>query len=210
LNIENTCPYCGQVHRSTARFCPMSGQLIPPAQFTPKPNGTTGQLPPRHCLNNRYTIIKRIGKGGMAAVYQVEDIHSPGVYWAVKEMSDSAIPDESEKMAAIKRFKDEAIFLQTLYHPNLPKVIDSFTEGGKHYLVMEFVPGLSLERQLEVRGRPFDEDEIVPWAIQLCNVLSYLHSQPRPIIFRDLKPSNIMLTPQGNIKLIFTSNEIFF
>lgn len=92
--------------------------------------------------------------------------------------------------------------LALLNHPNLPQVTDYFTERGKHYIVMEFVEGETLEDYLDRRGPPVSEAEARGWAAQLCDVLGYLHRQQPPVIFRDLKPANVMLTPDGQLKLI--------
>ena len=208
MSSNLTCPHCGQSHRSSARFCPTTGRLIQPSvQVQPGPEaafqaGLTGRLPASTLLHNRFIIVKKIGQGGMAAVYQAADTWQTGTSWAVKEMSDAALLNPQERAAAIQAFQQEANLLQSLSHPNLPKVIDVFAEGGKYYLVMEFVPGQTLEQSIERRQQPFSENEILPWAIQLCDVLSYLHSQNPAIVFRDLKPANIMLTPAGQIKLI--------
>ena len=125
-----------------------------------------------------------------------------GTYWAVKEMSDAAIVDPIEKARAVAGFQQEAQLLAQLAHPNIPKVTDYFTENNKHYIVMEFVPGETLEDRLVRLQAPCSEQEVRQWSAQLCDVLAYLHSQNPAIIFRDLKPGNIMLTPQGQIKLI--------
>lgn len=201
-----TCPHCGQAHRITARFCPITGNLL---QAAPGPDSgerpsapLTGRIPSQTLLNNRYSIVRKIGEGGMASVYQTTDSRQPGVIWAVKEMSAAAITNPQELAYAVRSFQQEANLLRTLNHPNLPKVVDFFTESGKHFLVMEFVPGKSLGAWLTSRREPFPESQVLQWAIQLCDVLSYLHTRNPPIIFRDLKPSNIMLTPQGQIKLI--------
>ena len=209
------CPHCGGQHREAARFCPTTGKSIPsgppstppisaqpPEQIYP-PGGMTGRLPANAYLKNRYIILRKIGQGGMAAVYQATDTQSSsGGLWAIKEMSDAALSDPGERQYAIQSFQREADLLRRLDHPNLPKVIDAFYESGKHYLVMEFVPGKTLHEMLEERGGYFTQEEVTPWAMQLCNVLSYLHNQNPKIIFRDLKPSNIMVTPQNQIKLI--------
>jgi serine/threonine protein kinase len=216
-----TCPICHQPHRQGARFCPTTGRpltqpLGTPTTYTPTPGPSpvgpghqaagsgalTGQLPSNAILNNRYIIIKKIGQGGMAAVYQATDSHLTGVIWAVKEMSDAALPSPEERSYAVQTFQREAQLLRTLNHPNLPRVTDFFSQGGKQYLVMEFVPGQTMDRMLSAHGGPYTEAETIHWGIQLCDVLAYLHSQNPPIIFRDLKPGNIMLTPQGQIKLI--------
>ncbi|MCA9781905.1 MAG: serine/threonine protein kinase, partial [Candidatus Eremiobacteraeota bacterium] len=96
----------------------------------------------------------------------------------------------------------EAQLLAQLDHANLPKVIDSFSERNRHYLVMEYVPGKTLEKRLAEAGGALPEREVYGYAVQLCDVLDYLHRQQPPIIFRDLKPANIMLKPDGRVKLI--------
>ena len=189
-------------------------QAASPAGATPRaamPVGMlTGQLPPNTFLNNRYLILKKLGQGGMAAVYQVSDTQRPGVVQAAKEMSDAALVLPEERAYAIECFQREASMLRTLEHPNLPKVTDFFTEGGKHYLVMEYIPGQTLDKLMAARGAPFSEPEVAGWALQLCDVLHYLHNQNPPIIFRDLKPGNIMLTPEGQVKLIDFGIARFF
>jgi len=89
-----------------------------------------------------------------------------------------------------------------LSHHNLPRVVAYFQDEGRSYLVMEYVPGESVEKRLERANAPLLEVQVIDWAVQVCDVLAYLHSQSPPIIFRDLKPSNIMVTPEGTVKLI--------
>jgi serine/threonine protein kinase len=163
--------------------------------------GLTGRLPPNSMLHNRYLILQKIGQGGMAAVYKVTDTVQGGAIWAVKEMSDAAILNQQDRTYALKSFQQEGSLLQSLNHPNLMKVSDIFCETGKYYLLMEFIPGSTLEAMIAARGR-FSEPEVLPWALQLCDVLDYLHNHVPPIIFRDLKPGNIMITPTGQVKLI--------
>ena len=134
-------------------------------------------------------------------MYETVDLHLPGKRWAVKEMSDAYITNPLDRPRAIAAFHQEAQMLGTLNHPNLPKVVDYFTEGGREYLVMEYVDGQSLEEMLRAGGnRPFGEDQVLSWALQLCDVLDYLHHQN--IIFRDLKPSNIIIEPGGTLRLV--------
>jgi serine/threonine protein kinase len=206
VNSSSVCPHCGEVHRQSARFCPKTGAQLLPATPPPAPQegalNLTGKLPQNYLLQNRYLILRKIGQGGMAAVYLVSDTWQRGVTWAIKEMSDAAITNAQERAYAVQSFQQEANLLRSLDHPNLPKVVDAFTEGGKHYLVMEFVSGQTLHAMLSTRTQPFSQAEVLPWAMQLCEVLNYLHTQSPKIIFRDLKPSNIMLTSQGQVKLI--------
>jgi serine/threonine protein kinase len=148
--------------------------------------------------------MRTIGHGGMAAVYQARDTKAKDPrnnLCAIKEMSLSNV-QENEKAQAIQNFLAEARILSRLNHPNLPAFTDFFTEGSRHFLVMEYVDGNTLENLLEQNGGPFSERRVLGWARQLCDVLEYLHSQQPPVIFRDMKPGNIMLTRSGRIKLI--------
>jgi serine/threonine protein kinase len=165
-----------------------------------KLNTQTGQLNPRTLLHKRYIIMQTIGQGGMAAVYQARDTRK-GTMCAIKEMSLSTVTT-GERPQAIQNFLAEARILSRLNHPNLPAFTDFFTEDARHFLVMEYVDGNTLEDLLERQGRPFSERRVLGWARQLCDVLEYLHSQQPPVIFRDMKPGNIMLTRTGRIKLI--------
>jgi serine/threonine-protein kinase len=154
-------------------------------------------------LARRYVILGRAGKGGMGAVYQVKDTRIPGKTWAIKEMSDAAITNPLDKQRARAAFRQEALMLASLDHPNLPKVTDHFSEGGRQYLVMDFIEGETVADLLDREyGKPLAVDTVLEWAVQLCNVLEYLHNQDPPVIFRDLKPSNVMLTSAGMVKLI--------
>lgn len=136
----------------------------------------------------------------MAAVYQAQD-RKRQTMCAIKEMSLASVPVE-ERSQAIQNFLAEATILSRLNHPNLPAFTDFFTEDSRHFLVMEYVEGQTLEELLDIRGGPFSERQVLGWARQLCDVLEYLHSQQPPVIFRDMKPGNIMLMRNGRIKLI--------
>ncbi|HET7638281.1 MAG TPA: serine/threonine-protein kinase, partial [Ktedonobacteraceae bacterium] len=144
--------------------------------------------------------MRTIGQGGMGAVYQARDIKRQTIY-AIKEMSLSMVPP-AERKQAVANFKTEARMLAGLSHPNLPTFSGFFTEGARHFLVMEYIDGFTLEEYLERNHAPFPERRVLGWARQLCDVLSYLHNQRPPIIFRDMKPGNIMLTRNGRVKLI--------
>ena len=169
----------------------------------PKPAGE-GLLSEGIQLQERYKILGIIGIGGMGAVYKAQDLRFPGVMrvCAVKEMINTATDPQVRQMI-VRNFEREASILATLSHPAIPQVYDYFTEGSRSYLVLEFIDGKDLEAKLaEVEGF-FSEDLVIDWAVQLCDVLSYLHNhKPRPIIFRDLKPSNIMLDVHDRIRLV--------
>ena len=198
--MAQTCPNCGTANRVAARFCQGCGARLP-GRVAPLGLGT-GRLPAQSMLSGRYIILHKVGQGGFGAVYQATDARITGKTWAVKEMSDAAIADPSEKQQAIEAFRREAELLSQLSHPNIPRVTDFFSQGGKQYLVMEFVEGETLEERLIKRGGPLSEAKVRPWAEQLCDVLEYLHSQRPPVIFRDLKPDNVMIDRAGDVKLI--------
>ncbi|HAE82250.1 MAG TPA: hypothetical protein DCK85_02575 [Ktedonobacter sp.] len=156
----------------------------------------------------RYRIEKPVAAGGMGAVYRAIDtrFNRP---CAVKEMLDE-FQSDSERTQAVEWFEREATLLLDLNHPCIPRVRDFFVEGGKHYLVMDFIDGRTLGEVLDKVGdvvgnngaRGVTEARARSWGQQVCSVLSYLHRQTPPIIFRDLKPSNIMVTEHDEVKLI--------
>lgn len=155
-------------------------------------------------LESRYKVLGVIGIGGMGAVYKAQDLRFPGVLrlCAIKEMINTATDPQVRQMI-VRNFEREASILATLAHPAIPQVYDYFTEGPRCYLVEEFVSGKDLEARLAEAEGFFSEHQVADWAMQLCEVLSYLHNhKPRPIIFRDLKPSNIMLDDHDRIRLV--------
>jgi serine/threonine protein kinase len=151
---------------------------------------------------NRYRIVQRIGGGGMGVVYLAEDSRLAGRRCAIKEFSPDQLSPQDRAWAA-QTFRQEAAILSKLSHRGLTNIYDYFGEGTTEYLVMEMVEGETLDARL---GRAKDERlpraEALEIANQLCDVLEYLHQQTPPIVFRDLKPGNIMLTPTGQVKLI--------
>jgi serine/threonine protein kinase len=157
----------------------------------------------------RYRIVRSVAAGGMGAVYRAVDTRFDDEPCAVKEMLDGYQSD-IERSQAVDWFRREAKLLLKLNHPCIPRVRDSFVEGGRHYLVMDFIDGRTLAevfaREGNVPGigdaRGVSEARARSWAQQVCNVLAYLHRQDPPIIFRDLKPSNVMVTDRDEIKLI--------
>jgi serine/threonine protein kinase len=161
------------------------------------------------CLLGRYTVVRLLGEGGMGAVYLCDDLEVQGKVWALKEMCLKYAPSFFQEQA-INQFKREVQILATLNHPNLPPISHFFQHEENYFLVMEYVEGKNLAQIIEERGGAVKEHEAVSWALQITDVLDYLHNQPQPIIYRDLKPSNIMLTPRGQIKLIDFGIARFF
>ena len=153
-------------------------------------------------LNGRYRIARLVGGGGMAWVYQVEELPAgSGILWALKELRPQT-EDKAERATARRLFEQEAKLLRGLEHRNIPRIADYFEENGRACLVMEFVWGESLEKRLDATNAPLLETDVLKWAIQLCEALEYLHNLQPPIIFRDIKPSNVMVTNTGLVKLI--------
>jgi serine/threonine protein kinase, bacterial len=203
------CPNCTAENKDTARFCKVCGrgltasapQWQPTLPMNTPSHPLTGMLPPSARVTDRYLIRQKVGQGGMAAVYDAIDLRTNRRV-ALKEMSDSAISDPEERQQTLAQFRQEAQLLANLSHPNLPRVTDYFEFNGKQYLAMDFVEGTPLDELLRQNGRPFPEAQVKQWAAELCDVLSYLHAQRPPIIFRDLKPGNIMIDQTGHVKLI--------
>jgi serine/threonine protein kinase len=152
--------------------------------------------------------MRTIGQGGMGAVYKAQDMKRR-TFCAIKEMSLSMVPPP-ERAQAVQNFLTEAQMLSSLKHPNLPSVTGYFTEGPRHFLVMEYIEGMTLDEYLSRNNAPFSEARVLGWAKQLCDVLSYLHSQHPTIIFRDMKPGNIMVMRDNRVKLIDFGIARFF
>lgn len=174
--------------------------------------GTTGghqptvkQLPANTVLNGRYEIVRRIGGGGMGAVYLAKDRNLGDAPRAVKEMVESHLdPTQHEK--AIGDFKRESLLLTSLEHPCIPTIYDYFYDDirGRFYLVMKYISGGDLaSRMRSAIGGRLDEKTVTDWGMQVADVLDYLHSRPKPIIYRDLKPANLMIDGNtGRVMLI--------
>ena len=156
-------------------------------------------------LRERYRVQERIGQGGMGNIYQADDLRLEGRKCALKEVEHDRNLPEKVLQEAREQFLREATVLARLDHPNLPKVSDFFSIGEKDYLVMDFVPGKDLRTlilEAKAHNTFLDERDILDWAAQLCDALTYLHRQTPPIVHRDIKPSNLKITPDGLLKLV--------
>src|SRR5438876_5870334 len=159
-------------------------------------------LPIGSILDGKFKIVQVLGEGGMGTVYKVELVGRPGYYRAVKELLINPNTSAEERRSAIERFDKEIDLLFSLKHPHIPSFLLSFQERGNYYFVMEFVPGQSLDKMLEKNKGPLNEENVIKWMMQVCEALSYIHSFNPPIILRDLKPGNVMVTPSGDVQLI--------
>lgn len=193
--MSKYCPECGRENKDGAKFCSDCGGLL-------QNSGTRKII----TLDDRYQIISTIKSGGMGCVYKALDTRLD-VLVAIKEMSQAAGTSGEEEYAK-KRFLDEAQILSKLHHGGLPKVTDFFIkndpESGKlvHYLVMTFIEGNDLETLMNRRlNNTLPVDEALNYFRQILNILSYLHSWNPPVIYRDMKPSNIMVR-EGTLFLV--------
>ena len=165
-------------------------------------------LEPGSVLRRRYEILELVGQGGMGAVYKAADRRLEGRICAIKEvlpaLADNALSDEEQDQMS-DQFRIEASILSRLDHPNLPKVSDYFPVRGREYLVMDFVEGRDLHEivsEQQKAGEFLSEQQVLGWAGQLLDALEYLHDQDPPVVHRDVKPSNIKVTPRGTVKLV--------
>ena len=190
------CATCGAANPPDAMDCFACGN--PPLVAVLQPHASAAPA----LLRQRYRLLAQVGSGGFGAVYRAEDVTLGNRTVAVKEMSQRGLTPE-EAQEATTSFRNEALLLAGLTHPNLPGIYEQFEEGGRWYLVMDFIEGETLEDRLSrMPGGRLPVAEALKIGLQLCTVLDYLHTRQPPIIFRDLKPANIMLTPDGALFLI--------
>jgi hypothetical protein len=168
----------------------------------PKPTDvSTAPLEGGTVLQHRYLIERLLGGGGMGMVYLARDQRLSNRPCAIKEMVDHFI-DPQQRLEANEYFAREADTLAQLKHPAIPAITDRFDDQNRHYLVMEYVEGRNLEEELALNGGPLAEGMVIDVGRQLCDVLGYLHSFTPPVVYRDMKPSNVMLTSKGRVVLV--------
>jgi len=195
------CTNCGTANVQQAKFCFSCGHVLQSGSLAPS-GSLTGLLAHNQELNRRYRIIKQVGKGGFGAVYMAADLPFGNRVVAIKEMSQNGL-SQQDLSEATNAFTREAMMLAGLSHSNLPRIYEQFTESGRWYLVMDFIEGETLEEYISKTPRSYlPLDEVLDIGIQLCTVLDYLHTRFPPIIFRDLKPANVMRSPNGHLYLI--------
>ena len=158
-------------------------------------------IAPQTIIGGRYRVVRALGGGGMKLVYLAEDLRLAARKCALAEMVDSFTSVEAQKQA-ITAFQREADMLAQLSNEHIPRVFDRFSDGNHHFLVMEYIDGSTLEEQIKQHGGKLRPEEVVEVALQVLDTLDYLHHLQPPVIYRDLKPSNIMVTGDGLAKLI--------
>lgn len=174
---------CGAINPDDATVCARCGRSLQFAVQLRDPGDRIGA----------YKVVRELGHGSFGAVYEAVDTRNPERRVAIKETFEAP---------SVRGFQREFEALANLRHPNLPRYYEMFEADGCGYLVMEFVPGQSLDEILARQKGPLSEQLVVAYAEQLCDLLSYLHSQHPPIIHRDIKPHNIRVTPEGQVKLV--------
>jgi serine/threonine protein kinase len=211
------CEECGAANPGDAMYCFACNQLIDASTAQPVLQSSVTQTPSSivpysaasiqsvvrsSLLNNRYEIISEVGQGGFGVVYKARDIYSRSRLRqvAIKQINLGSL-SARQIIEATDSYNREVTLLSRLTHTNLPHIYDHFTDPEHWYLVMDFIEGETLEAHLKQVGH-LSVKETLNIAIQLTNVLGYLHSQEPPIIFRDVKPANIMRTPNGHLYLI--------
>ncbi len=198
------CPGCGYVAPATARFCVKCGASVagaPPANIPALSAGAPGPAlplassPAISLCGGRYTdVVPLSDRGGMGLIFRARDSRRGQQPCVIKQLRPD--PDLDEAM-----FQREAALLAQLRHPNLPACWDAFSENGTHYLVSDFIEGVALQDMIEQQG-PASERDVTRWGIDLCDALVYIHSQQPPIIHRDIKPDNVIITPEGSAVLV--------
>lgn len=149
-------------------------------------------------IDGKYEVLKQIGKGGMSRVYLAMD-RRLNKQWAIKELCRKERDKENE--IVVQGLIAEAHLMKKLDHPALPRIVDIIETNQTIFIVMDYIEGETLQTILKKYGAQ-DQEMVIEWAKQLCSVLHYLHTRNPAIIYRDMKPGNIMVTPNGNIKLI--------
>lgn len=204
------CPSCGETPPTGSRFCPACGSALSTSLIAPGPSLSSGAIgrrlqvrarvaeiqPVGAVLNGRYRVLRVLGAGSFGRVYLAEDIQDSGSLVAVKELLAMEFPTAEEQRDAMTWFKREVSALLTLDHPGIPAMQGYWTAqraSGPLYLAMDYIPGKTLaELQIEMGGR-VPRVQALEWGIGLCGVLEYLHTRTPPMLFRDLKPSNVLV-----------------
>lgn len=199
LPVSVRCSVCGDVNSGITFLCQSCNNLV-----LPDIPDVLDALLPNSLFNQRYQIAEQVGSGGFAAVYKAVDTQMGNRQVAIKEINLSKL-DLQAALDATDTFYREFSFLSRLTHINLPRIYGAYRNSKHFYLIMNFIVGETLEayqNRLLMQKTPLPLSEVLSIGLQLCAVLEYLHAQEPPIIFRDLKPANIMRTPQGRLFLI--------
>lgn len=193
------CPFCNKQIKSGEEMCPFCGRILPvdAAQSHGKAGGETATgdiMPMGMILQGKYEIQKLIHSGGMGYVYAATDT-SLRRWVALKQ-----VKEQIKSKSHLDKLEMEALSMARLIHPNIAMVLDHFTDNNYYFLVVEYVPGKTLAEIFENKGHKLSEKDVIKWMLPVCDAVNYIHTQG--FIYRDVSPDNIMLTEEGNIKLI--------
>lgn len=197
MNSTPFCPVCGAANDLAYLRCFSCGQLL-----SPESEARLSQH--RALLHDQYQLGACLGSGGFSAVYYARDLLAGGREVAIKRITLQGL-NPKVVIEATETFNREVRMISALNHAQVPRLYDHFSDQDHWYLILEYIDGQTLETFLAVRkqqGKPLQREEILAMTLQLCPVLEYLHSCQPPVIFRDLKPSNIMRRPDGSLCLI--------
>ncbi|QBD76495.1 hypothetical protein EPA93_10930 [Ktedonosporobacter rubrisoli] len=197
MSAALVCDFCGTTLPEQSSFCPQCGKAMHVLQAQGGASVGSGSL-----LQQRYRLLEKVGEGGFAFVYKARDEQRHGKLVAVKQINLAAMSAQ-EKIEATDTYNREITLLSALYHKSLPRLYDHFTDPEHWYIVMDYIAGETLEDRLaKFPGGRLPLRDVVSIGLALCDVLNYLHTQDPPIIFRDVKPANIMLTRTNHVYLI--------
>ena len=201
-SFSTYCNVCGVANQPQTTLCFACGQALETSvEDTALPSLAEPPVSPA-LLAGRYRVVGMVGKGGFGAVYKAEDVQRRGLFVAIKQINLRSVSPR-EIIEATDTFNREVRLLSGLAHPNLPRIYEHFADAERWYLVMDFIEGETLEEYLDrAKGGHLPVEEVLDIGIQLCTVLHYLHTRQPAIIFRDVKPANIMRTTTGQIYLI--------
>ncbi|HLI09022.1 MAG TPA: WD40 repeat domain-containing serine/threonine-protein kinase [Ktedonobacteraceae bacterium] len=192
------CANCGAANQPRAVTCFACGQML----SAPPTADTTSSADGERIVKERYRVVRQVGTGGFGAVYLAQDTQTANRRVALKEIRLLGLSPQ-EMIEATDAFNREVSLLPGLRHPHLPRVYDHFTDPEHWYLLMQFIEGQTLESYVQtVPPARLPVEVVLDMGIQLADVLDYLHTRQPPIIFRDLKPANIMRTHSGHLYLI--------
>lgn len=206
-NAEDSeiCAVCQQPLAKPEQAAPIAAVKVAPTpqlQVVASTSVSTEPLKAGDLVAGRYRIVREVGQGGFGAVYQARDTEKHDRLVALKRI-DLSLLKPREIIEATDAFNREITFLSTLSHPSLPKIYDHFTDPDHWYLVMQYIEGQTLEERLKRSRKGYlPISQVLKIGMALTNVLGYLHTRRPPVIFRDLKPANIMLTRTGRVYLI--------
>ena len=207
------CDVCGAALPAQATSCAVCRQYFgtslssPPVEaaqtfLPPLMTAPAGVLRPGSFLAQRYSIINQVGQGGFGVVYKAKDCYEKHKLVAIKQISLNGLSPQ-KMIEATDMYNRELMYLSQLKHENLPRVYNHFTDSEHWYVVMEYIEGKTLEDMLTTaRGGHLSVKKVLDIGITMCSVLGYLHAQHPPIIYRDVKPANILFTREGHLSLI--------